>query len=67
LGLSAAQQAALQESPHEEPTIGILVVQVRRIRAISGHIFQRAACTAFVKRASDAPPLPSDGASIAVT
>jgi len=25
---------------HEDPTIGILVVQVRRIRAISGDVFQ---------------------------
>jgi hypothetical protein len=43
LGLSAAQQIALQERPHEDPTIGILVVQVRRIRAFSGDVFQRAA------------------------
>jgi hypothetical protein len=41
------QQTALQERPHEDPTIGILVVQVRRIRAISGDIFQRATA-AFV-------------------
>jgi hypothetical protein len=26
---------------HEDPTIGILVVQVRRIRAISGDVFRR--------------------------
>jgi hypothetical protein len=35
------QQTALQERPHEDPTIGILVVQVRRIRAISGVVFRR--------------------------
>jgi hypothetical protein len=28
---------------HEDPTIGILVVQVRHIRAISGDVFPRAA------------------------
>jgi hypothetical protein len=39
------QQTALQERPHEDPTIGILVVQVRRIRAISGDVFPRAAAT----------------------
>jgi hypothetical protein len=32
---------------HEDPTIGILVVPVRRIRAISGNVFQRATA-AFV-------------------
>src|SRR6185295_14933238 len=41
LGLSAVQQTALQERPHEDPTIGVLVVQVRRIRAISGDVFRR--------------------------
>jgi hypothetical protein len=35
------QQTALQEKPHEDPTIGILVVQVRRIRAISGEVLRR--------------------------
>jgi hypothetical protein len=43
------QRTALQERPHEDPTIGILVVQVRRIRAISGDIFQLATAT-FVTR-----------------
>jgi hypothetical protein len=40
---------ALQERPHEDPTIGILVVQVRRIRAIPGDVFQPATA-AFVTR-----------------
>jgi hypothetical protein len=49
LGLSATQQTALQERPHENPAIGILVVQVRRIRAISADVFQLATA-AFVTR-----------------
>jgi hypothetical protein len=48
LRLSATQHTALQERHYENPTIGILVVQVRRIRAISGDVFQPAAYAAFV-------------------
>jgi hypothetical protein len=43
-------QAALQEKYYEGPTIGILVVQVRRIRAIPGDVFQSAADATFVTR-----------------
>jgi hypothetical protein len=39
---------AVQERRYEDPTIGILVVQVRCVRAISRDVFQRAACAAFV-------------------
>jgi hypothetical protein len=39
---------ALQERRYENPSVGILVVQVRCIRPIFRDVFQRAACAALV-------------------
>jgi hypothetical protein len=47
-GYCNGNDIALQEKRYEDPTIGILVVQVRCIRAISGDVFQRTAWAALV-------------------
>jgi hypothetical protein len=49
-GYCNGNDIALQERRYENPTVGIVVVQVRRVRAISGDVFQRTACAALVKR-----------------
>jgi hypothetical protein len=49
-GYCNGNDIALQERPYENPTIGILVVQVRSVRAISGDVFQRTPWAALVTR-----------------
>jgi hypothetical protein len=43
-------QTAFSGESYEDATVGILVVQVRLIRTISGDVFQRATCPALVTK-----------------